>query len=104
MGTAAIRTFDWSASALAKPAIDGISSRQGRQVFVQLLAEGVWRHMGLEETQLLPLAMQHFQEADWSEIADAFERNDDPGFGELPASEFERIFTRITNLLPNAGR
>jgi hypothetical protein len=35
-------------------------------------------------------------------MAKAFESNNDPGFGELPASEFRRLFTRIANLLPAA--
>lgn len=70
---------------------------------VVLLADGVWQHLGLEEREVLPLAQQHLQADDWAEMARAFEGNDDPGFGELPAREFRRLFTRIANLLPIAG-
>ena len=67
---------------------------------VQALADAVWQHLALEERALLPLARQHLLEADWAEMANAFESNNDPGFGELPAAEFRRLFTRIANLMP----
>jgi hemerythrin-like domain-containing protein len=71
---------------------------------VNALADAVWKHLALEERSLLPLAKQHLHEADWAEMAAAFESNNDPGFGELPAAEFRRVFTRIANLLPATQR
>ena len=71
---------------------------------VNALADAVWQHLALEERSVLPLARQHLHEQDWVEMAVAFESNDDPGFGELPAKEFRRLFTRIANLLPAATR
>jgi hypothetical protein len=56
--------------------------------------------MQLEETVVLPITSEHFQESDWDEIAIAFECNSDPSFGDLPTSEFQRLFTQIANLLP----
>lgn len=69
---------------------------------VNALADAVWQHLALEERTVLPLARQHLHEHDWVEMAAAFESNDDPGFDELPAKEFRRLFTRIANLLPAA--
>lgn len=63
-------------------------------------AESVWKHMGLEERTLLPLANQHLDGDDWREIAQAFENNNDPRFGDLTNEAFKRLFTRITHLLP----
>jgi len=68
------------------------------------LADAVWQHLALEERSVLPLARQHLNDRDWAEMATAFESNNDPGFGELPAGEFRRLFTRIANLLPAATR
>ena len=63
-------------------------------------ANAVWKHMGLEETTLLPLANQFLTKDDWMEIAQAFESNNDPRFGELSNEAFRRMFTQITHLLP----
>jgi hemerythrin-like domain-containing protein/nucleotide-binding universal stress UspA family protein len=70
----------------------------GKQI--DALADAVWKHMKLEESVILPMAVQHLQEIDWQDVAAAFEGNKDPSFGELPANEFRRMFTRIANLLP----
>lgn len=67
---------------------------------VRTLADAVWQHLSLEERSVLPAARQHLHEEDWRAMAAAFESNNDPGFGELPAGEFRRLFTRIANLLP----
>ena len=63
-------------------------------------ADSVNRHIGFEEASILPLARQALQEDDWREIAEAFESNEDPGFGVLSVAEFRRLFTRIAHLLP----
>ena len=57
------------------------------------------KHIGHEESSLLPLARQYLQEQDWVEIADAFAKNNDLGFGDLPADAFRRLFTQIANSL-----
>ncbi|CAN5339757.1 hypothetical protein BH10PSE16_BH10PSE16_11890 [soil metagenome] len=64
-------------------------------------AEATWAHMGLEERTLLPMARQHLLVDDWQGIAQAFERNNDPRFGDLSGDAFRRLFTRITHLLPD---
>lgn len=68
---------------------------------INSLADAIWKHMQLEESVILPMTKLHFQETDWQEIAVAFESNKDPSFGEFPATEFRRLFTRIANLLPS---
>lgn len=68
---------------------------------INALAEAIWKHMQLEESVILPMARLHFLDTDWQEIAVAFESNKDPSFGEYPATEFRRLFTRIANLLPS---
>jgi nucleotide-binding universal stress UspA family protein/hemerythrin-like domain-containing protein len=69
---------------------------------VRSLGDAVWHHISFEERTVLPLALQHFHAADWTEIAAAFESNDDPGFGALQTEEFRRLFSRIANLTPVA--
>jgi hemerythrin-like domain-containing protein len=63
-------------------------------------AQGIWKHMTLEERTLLPMAKQYLVGEDWREIAQAFENNNDPRFGDLTNEAFKRLFTRITHLLP----
>lgn len=61
---------------------------------IYALTEAVWQHLWLEERKLLP--------SDWDEMALAFECHDEPAFGDLPAGEFRKLFTRIANLMPAA--
>jgi nucleotide-binding universal stress UspA family protein/hemerythrin-like domain-containing protein len=76
------------------------ASDQALKGLIRTLGEAVWAHMQLEESVVLPLAKERFQQSDWDEIAFAFESNNDPSFGDLPSAEFRRWFTRIANLLP----
>lgn len=61
------------------------------------LSEHVWEHMRLEEEQLLPLALDVLTPTDWKEVADVFEGNQDPGFGEWSEEDFRRHFTSVAN-------
>lgn len=61
-------------------------------------AELEWEHMSMEEKLILPAAQAHFDDADWDEIAQAFDDNGDPGFGAAPDGQFRRMFARILNL------
>ena len=67
-------------------------------------ANAVWKHMRLEESTLLPLANEFLTKDDWTEIAQAFEANNDPRFGELSNESFRRMFTQITHLLPDSSK
>ena len=73
-------------------------------VLIDHLARAVWTHLRLEEDRVLPLASQYLLDEDWTEIADAFEANNDPGFGNLSADDFKRMFVRIANLLASVRR
>jgi hypothetical protein len=61
--------------------------------------------MRLEEETLLPLAMQVLKPDDWKEIAETFEGNRDPGFGEWTEADFRHHFTSVANeaKLPQAA-
>lgn len=60
--------------------------------------DATWKHISLEETELLPLAVQQLAAADWAGIDAAFEANKDPWSG--PTGEFRALFTRIVNMVP----
>ena len=89
-----------TASARLLEAQSGAAAAQAELgTLVDTIADAVWRHLRLEEDKLLPIAEAHLHDGDWTEMAAAFEANDDPGFGALPATEFRRLFTRIANLM-----
>jgi L-threonate 2-dehydrogenase len=67
---------------------------------VQRFADFCWKHMALEEQEVMPLAKAHLTPSDWAEIAQAFQDNNDPLFGKDPSAQFDRLFTRIVNMLP----
>lgn len=69
-----------------------------------VLAGHVWAHMRLEEDTLLPLALEVLTPVDWSEVAEVFEGNEDPGFGDWSEEDFRRHFTSAANAakLPRA--
>lgn len=57
-------------------------------------------HISLEESKLLPLAREHLTEEDWAPIDEAFQRNDDPLFGEQVREEFRDLRSRIASYAP----
>lgn len=66
------------------------------------LVSHVRRHMGLEETLLMPAACRLLDESDWKEIERAFQENGDPRFGAQSDDEFRLLFGRIVSLFPTA--
>lgn len=60
--------------------------------------DATWKHISLEEKELLPLAVQHLTPPDWAGIDAAFEANRDPWSG--PTGEFRALFSRIVNMVP----
>ena len=74
------------------------------ELAVESLADHVWEHMRLEEESLLPLALQVLTSDDWKEVAETFEGNKDPGFGEWSEEDFRHHFTSMANTarLPQA--
>ncbi len=67
---------------------------------VEDYAEFHWRHMRLEEDELMPLAQERLTSQDWERIAEAFGENGDPLFGVVRDQEFRALFTRIVTLAP----
>jgi hemerythrin-like domain-containing protein len=59
-----------------------------------------WKHMSVEETEVLPLARQYLTPADWEEIDSAFSGSSDPLLGSKAAAEYEDLFRRILKLAP----
>jgi hemerythrin-like domain-containing protein len=58
-------------------------------------AEFHWRHMGLEEDIVLPLAERILTEEDWGKIDAAFSGNADPLVGIEAKKNFDELFKRI---------
>lgn len=61
-------------------------------------------HMQVEESQLLPLAVQHLNPDEWAMIARAFAANADPLRGVDSERTYDRLRSRIVELLPDADR
>ena len=55
-------------------------------------------HMRREERQILPLALEALEAADWRAIDAAFTRDDDPLFGTPRAEQFERLLGSILRM------
>lgn len=59
-----------------------------------------WRHMTVEENELMPLAERYLLDTDWKEVADAFRDNNDPMFGSARGDHFRQLFRKIVNMTP----
>jgi hemerythrin-like domain-containing protein len=93
----------WTASGAGASGVD--PKLAALDAAVEAFAAHVWEHMRLEEETLLPLAMQVLKPDDWKEIAETFEGNRDPGFGEWTEADFRHHFTSVANeaKLPQAA-
>jgi len=69
------------------------------QAAVLRLVEHVYVHLKFEETQILPLARRCLSDADWTEVARAFQDNDDSRFGNMRSGDLRRLFARIANAI-----
>lgn len=76
-----------------------LGSFEELQTAVEALAKAIFEHMNREKQRVLPRALNALHPSDWTEIAEAFDLNDDPRYGDLPADEFRRLFTKIANRL-----
>jgi hemerythrin-like domain-containing protein len=67
---------------------------------VATYADFTWRHLKVEEHELIPLAESHLTTTDWDEIAQASSQNADPlsGFGQADA--FHQRFRDIVQRTP----
>ncbi len=53
-------------------------------------------HIALEERELIPVARNHLEPADWGAINRAFGTDSDPMFGENMETGFRALFEKIT--------
>jgi hemerythrin-like domain-containing protein len=67
---------------------------------VDKFAAFYWQHMRKEEELVLPLAERMLTDEDWSLVHGEFLSNGDPGFGNDREADFQRLFSRIVNLVP----
>ena len=69
---------------------------------VERFADFNWKHMSIEEREVLPLTGKYLTPADWKVISKAFQQNQDPLTGVAIGAdlEFSRLFTEIVNLVP----
>jgi hemerythrin-like domain-containing protein len=58
-----------------------------------------WRHMRMEEKEILPAAEKYFTKQDWAAIDEAFDVNTDPIAG-VREKDFQELFSRIVRLAP----
>ena len=75
-----------------------------RAAFVQATKQYIavyLKHMLLEETAILPIAMRVLNDADWEELDAAFAANCDPLTGNYPLDPvYELVFSRIVMRAP----
>lgn len=65
---------------------------------VRQYARYEWAHMGLEEKQVFPAALQHLDESDWAGVYQDFLANGDPWHGA--DNPYAQLYKRIVALLP----
>lgn len=63
-------------------------------------AQLTWRHMQVEETELMPLVERYLSDDDKTYIARAFLDNKDPLFEPDAKNEFRDLFRKIVNMAP----
>jgi hemerythrin-like domain-containing protein len=74
-----------------------------RDAFERALDEYVafyLEHMRVEETEVLPLALEHFGEADWLMLERAFGAHRDPLITPSPETPYVELFRTIVNITP----
>ncbi len=57
-------------------------------------------HMGIEENEVLPLALKHLTAEDWAELDAAFLANRDPLTGHEPTDLYRPLFSKIVMNIP----
>ena len=67
---------------------------------VERYVDRYFEHMRKEERDAFPLAQRVLTAQDWAGIGAAFASHRDPLLGVTRRTEYEQLFTRITNLVP----
>lgn len=63
-------------------------------------SEFYWRHMDVEENQVLPIAQKELTEEDWRQVRDTFAAHADPLLGKRLGDEFDALFSDIVLMAP----
>ena len=71
----------------------GVSLAEAIDRFV----DGQWNHLNAEEKMIIPLALEHLQDADWAEIERAFRENAQLGRRSEDDEAFRNLFSRLMN-------
>ncbi|UCH16503.1 MAG: universal stress protein [Burkholderiales bacterium] len=83
----------------ATPAGVRVDSGSDLATALDALAAHEWDHMRLEEYTLIPLALEVLTEAEWAEVACAFEKSYAPGHAASPDDAFDLEFASIAGSL-----
>lgn len=87
------------AACAATPAGTRIDSASRLATALDALAAHLWDHVRLEEYTLIPLALEVLTDAEWTQVARAFERTQPPGPAGTLDDEFDREFAAIAGSL-----
>ena len=96
-GARMIRTLE---QALTRYRHGGARQFRAFAAAVEDYAEFHWKHMRVEETEVLPLAQMHLIDEDWEAIDAAFTGHSDPLLTVEAGIEYQALFTRICSLAP----
>ncbi|GLT22086.1 cation-binding protein [Zoogloea oryzae] len=86
--------------ALARFEVEGDGALDSFANTLTAFTELSWRHMTVEEKELIPLAERYLLDIDWEEVAAAFRDNNDPMFGSTRSDHFRQLFRQIVNMTP----
>ncbi len=74
-----------------------------REQFIEAVRDYVdfqYRHMALEESEIMPLARKALNDEDWRRINAAFADNTDPLFDKKASAKYRTLHSRIAGLAP----
>ena len=83
----------------ATPAGTHIDSMSRLATMLDALAAHLWDHVKLEEHTLIPLALGALTDAEWTQVAHAFERTRPLGYAGALDDDFDREFATIAGSL-----
>ncbi len=96
-GEASIRLLE---HALLAYEVLGEPRRQDFVAAMDRYVDAYLSHMAIEESEVLPAARTHFNEADWSALDEAFGANRDPLTGHAADDVYRPLFRKIVMSAP----
>jgi hemerythrin-like domain-containing protein len=97
-GLEILDSLDRALEALSIGATDDLSAYLA---VAETYQELEWKHMALEERDILPLAQKALVSDDWDRLDAVFTDHEDPVFGDKPRAEYESLLTTIVNRAPS---